>query len=672
MKDLRNPFRLQAAEHIESDTDFLKLFGPGVLDLLPENAPFARTQFIRSAPGGGKTSLLKLFTPSVLHTLVALRNYAEYKELFQRVRQLGAIDEHGICVIGVMLPCGRTFPDLADLGLPTSRARRLLMALLDARIMLGVLRSVLAARRLRYPDDLARIRIEPHGAGGQIPGLLMPCNGVAAHSWAEALEQSICDVIDSFAAPEGAGPAGHDSLLMLLLLDRSAFYVDTETPGSRWLILFDDVQKLTLGQRVALRETLIEQRSRTTVWIAERLEALTQDELLASGALTGRDYGDVINLEEAWRHAPKRFESAISTIAERRARMAADVTMNDAIGSFATIIDGSLDSPDRVERILAALKTVSARMQEIATREPKYREWIRARGETEGNPREKLITWRTLEILIERHRRKSQQSFDFALSREELEEKDDSGVKAAAELFVAKEFSFPYYFGPSRLANLGSFNVEQYLRLAGDLFEESLAKLLLRQPPNLSLERQQEILNDVYDTRIKDLPRRAKNGRDVLNFLDAVGTFCRDVTYQQNAPYAPGVNGVAISMQERKVLLDAEALRNNPSYARFAQMLATALAHNLLHAELDKSVKNQRWMILYLNRLVCLKYTLPLHFGGFRERPLRDLVAWMERGYRPSKSETLRLMTVDLRWRNYMLRAEMTLPDVADALCRER
>jgi len=645
VRDLRNPFRLQAAEHIESDTDFLKLFGPGVLDLLPDNAPFARPQFIRSAPGGGKTSLLKLFTPSVLQTLVALRTYPEYKELFQRLRQLGAIDEHSIRVIGVMLPCGRTFPALADLGLPSPRARRLLMALLDARIMLGALRSALSARRLRYPEDLARVRVEGPEDAAQLPGLAMPCDGLAARAWAEAIEQSICDVIDSLAAPEGTGPAGHDSLLMLRVLDRPGLRVDGEPPGSRWLVLLDDVQKLTLDQRVTLRETLVEQRSRTTVWIAERLEALSQDELLASGALAGRDYGDVINLEEAWRRTPKRFESAISTIAERRARMAADVATGDAVGSFAALIDGTLDSPERVERIVEALKMVSDRVRGVATQDPKYIEWVRAREEVDGSPREKLVAWRTLEILIERHRRKSQQSFDFALGREELEDRDDSGVKAAAELFLAKEFRFPYYFGPSRLASLGSFNVEQYLRLAGDLFEESLAWSLLfpRQSRSLSPERQQEILDGAYDARVKDLPRRAKNGRDVLNFLDAVGTFCRDVTYQPNAPYAPGVNGVAISMQERKTLLDADALKGNASYARFAQMLATAFAHNLLHAELDKSVKNQRWMILYLNRLVCLKYTLPPHFGGFRERPLRDLVAWMERGYRTSKSEMLAL-----------------------------
>jgi hypothetical protein len=62
-----------------------------------------------------------------------------------------------------------------------------------------------------------------------------------------------------------------------------------------------------------------------------------------------------------------------------------------------------------------------------------------------------------------------------------------------------------------------------------------------------------------------------------------------------------------------------------------------------LHAELDKSVKNQRWMILYLNRLMCLKFELPLNFGGFRERPLNVLVGWMERGYKPPRAGTLAL-----------------------------
>lgn len=641
MREIRNPFRLQAAEQIDSDANFLKLFGPGVLDLLPEETPFARPHFIRSAPGGGKTSLLKLFTPSVLQTLIALHANEEYRELFQRLAELGVVDEQEARIVGVMLPCARTFPDLADLGLPAARAKRLLMALLDARIMLGALRSAVAVRRLRYPEDLQRLRIRPSAGDTGIPGLAPGCDGREARAWAESVERSICDVIDSLVQSDSTALPGHEALLMLRLMDQGAIQIDDTPVGSRWLVLLDDVHRLTSDQRSVLRETLVEERSRTTVWVAERLEALPQDELLGSGALSGRDYG-VINLEEAWRRAPSKrsFESAVSAIAKRRARMAAEVAVSDSIGSFETIVNASLDEPERLKPTLDALETVTKRVR--ATHQTRYAAWIAAHDELKGTPRERLIAWRALEILIERHRRKSQQAFDFALSRDDMADTDYK-ARAAAELFLAKEHGFPYYFGGARLANLGSYNVEQYLQLAGDLFEEALARSVLRKPPTLSPERQQQLLIDASAARLKDLPRRAKNGRDVLAFLEAVGTFCREITYQPNAPYAPGVTGVAISMQEREQLLNKGALAEHAGIARFAQMLATAVAQNLIHVELDRSAKNQQWMILYLNRIVCAKHGLPPNFGGWREQRLKDLVTWMERGYRPSRTESLPL-----------------------------
>ena len=187
---------------------------------------------------------------------------------------------------------------------------------------------------------------------------------MTARAWAEGVEQSICDVIDSLTPPEGSGPQGHDSLLMLRLLDQDLVRVDGGSVGARWLILFDDVEKLTRDQRNTLRETLLEQRSRTTVSIAERLEALSQ-ETPAAGALEGRDYEAVINLEEAWRQAPARFESSVASIAERRARMAADVSPGNAVSSFAATIDSNLDAPERAEVIIAALKTVKDRVQAL-------------------------------------------------------------------------------------------------------------------------------------------------------------------------------------------------------------------------------------------------------------------------------------------------------------------
>lgn len=638
MKDVRNPFRLQTAESIDSDADFIRLFGPGVLDLLPEDALGGRPLFIRSAPGGGKTSLLKLFTPSVLQHLVAMKGSDAVKDLFGKLKGLGAVVDHDVNVLSVMLPCARTFPALADVDLKPARAKRLLLALIDARVILGALRAILIARGLRLPNDFSRLTLVAP-PNDHIPGLSFPCDGVAVQRWAENIEQGVADLIDTLMSMEGVGPPGHDALLSLRLLDANCIHLDGKPFETRWLITFDDLQKLAPAQRAALLEVVVDQRARSTVWLAERFEALSTDELLAPGALSGRDHL-VINLEREWRKG--RFEPAVKFIAERRAHMAAESAGNNAPDAFAPTVEADLDAPAWQEKTQAALDVVRKRVESFAASKPQYADWVASRAGVEGTLRYQLIKWRTLEILIARQQGKRQRILPFeALSTEGLDDKDESDVRAAAELFLSKEFGFPYYFGLSKLASLGSFNVEQFIRLAGDLFEESLAAAVMRRRPQIAPERQQRIFQGAYDTRVKDLPRRAKNGRDVLRFLDAVGQFCRDATYQPNAPYSPGVTGIAILMQEREMLLDQKHLAKHPSTAAFAAMLATAIAQNHLHAEVDYKVKGNRYMVLYLNRLLCPKYGLPLQFGSFREKPLREFITWAERGYRSLRSETL-------------------------------
>jgi hypothetical protein len=638
MKDVRNPFRMQTAESIDSDADFLRLFGFGVLDLLPEDALTGRPLFIRSAPGGGKTSLLKLFTPSVLQHLVAMKGNDAVKELFGKLKGLGAVSDHDVNVLSVMLPCGRMLPALADVDLNPARAKRLLLALLDARVILGALRAILIARGLRFPNDLQRLTLVAP-PDDHVPGLSFPCDGVDVQRWAETIERGVADLIDTLMSPEGAGPPGHDALLSLRLLDANCVQLDGKPFDTRWLITFDDMQQLAPTQRAALLAVVVDQRARSTVWLAERFEALSTDELLAPGALSGRDHL-VINLEREWKKG--RFEPAVKFIAERRARMAAESAGANAPDAFGPTIEADLDAPAWLEKTQAALDVVRKRVEVLAASKAQYADWVKSRANVEGTLRHQLIKWRTLEILIARQQGKRQMNLLLEpLSTEKLDDKDESDVRAAAELFLSKEFGFPYYFGLSKLASLGSFNVEQFIQLAGDLFEESLAAAVMRRSPRLAPERQQRILEGAYDTRVKDLPRRAKNGRDVLRFLDAVGQFCRDVTHQPNAPYSPGVTGIAILMQERETLLDPAHLAKSPPTAAFASMLGTAIAHNLLHAEVDYKVKGNRYMVLYLNRLFCPKYELPLQFGGFREKPLREFITWAEKGYRPSKSETL-------------------------------
>ena len=634
MRPPRNPFRLQSSESIESDVDFLRLFGPPVLELLPETAVSGRPLLIQSAPGGGKTTLLRVFTPSVLMTLQRLRKSDPFREIFSKLCQLGIVDENGIRTLGIMLSCRRTFPTLADLDLPAPRHYRLLRALLDSRIVLGALRGLLQAHSLRYPDGLSKVQVVDESLDEQIPGLSLPTSGVGLRDWAERVERKVCTAIDSLNPADSAVQiSGHDELHSLRLLDGNGIGVENKYSPSKWLVLLDDMHRLTSGQRTMLLETLLEQRSATSVWIAERLEALSSNDILASGVLENRDYQEVISLESRWQKR-KHFEMFVTAIADRRTRMAADTTEGTVvIDSFNSSLQGELSTPQEEDSVYSALQVVTNRVAKLAGKRSRYSGWIESRQQRGGTPYDRLVAMRSLEILIERDIRKSQYTLDFELSTELLEKRDESGVRTAAELFLANEFDFPYYFGSSCLAKLGFFNVEQYLRLAGDLFEESLAGALLRKEPTLSARRQEQILVATYEKRVSDLPLRAHHGRDVLNFLDATGQFCREITNQPNAPYAPGVTGIAISMDDRDELVNPRYTQIEPSYRRFKEMLATALAQNIFRAHLDRKVKHGRYMVLYLNRFACVYYRLPLQYGGFREKPLSEFISWLENGY---------------------------------------
>ena len=89
---------------------------------------------------------------------------------------------------------------------------------------------------------------------------------------------------------------------------------------------------------IASENALSGLRESADMWIAERLEALTSEELLEVGAKHGRDYGEVApTLEEYWRKYPQRFERTVLAIADKRVREAQPVD----IDSFSSCVQSS-------------------------------------------------------------------------------------------------------------------------------------------------------------------------------------------------------------------------------------------------------------------------------------------------------------------------------------------
>jgi hypothetical protein len=634
MRESRNPFRLRSSEAIENDVTFLKLFGPGMLDLFPQaEMLWSKPRLIRSAPGAGKTTLLRLFTPSSLTTLHSFQSLDDFKELHARMSTLGALDERGPQLLGVFLSCARNYGVLDDLESDSVRKHRLLFGLLNARIVLATLRSCLALRGLNFPEDLDKIRLAPNASVELALGI-EDRTGVQIYRWAANLEETVCDAIDSFDGGESGSLPGSDTLYALSLLVPGNLLIDGRPVAMHSLLLLDDVHHLTHQQRSLVLKATAELRKGVGVWLAERFEALSTDEMLETGVTEGRDYEREISIEKFWRSSQKKFENLMMSVADRRASAALSVEVN----SLDSCLQASLDGTEWDAKYELVIAEVSHRVRTLAKSSNLFGVWIDDREHAEGTLRERAIGWRTLEILMHRELRRQQRTFDFPLSATGLAERSGSSVRAAAELFLAKEFRLPYYFGHKKLANLASWNIEQFMKLAGDEFEEVVSKYLVTKSTLLDASRQDALLRSASESLWSEIPRRARYGEYVQRFLIAIGSYCRMRTYEVSAPYDPGVTGIAISMKEREQLSDPSFIGRNPHYAVLADVIAACIANNLLEAQLDYSVKGDRWMVLNLNRLLCVSYDLPLGYGGFKERPLRELHTWMTSGFEPKRT----------------------------------
>lgn len=630
MRELRNPFRLRASEHIESDETFVRLFSPEVLDMLSNPDVWEHPQIIRSAPGGGKTSLLRLFTPSSLRTIHAHRTRDYTKDLFSRLLSLGAMDRKGPIIVGVFLGCGHSFATLEDLDIDDGRKRRLFLSLLNARIVLATLRSILDLRQ-KDASHLPSILLERNSSSPEIISTLKEFTGTALFDWAQEVERTICEALDSFLQLSEKQLPGHDSLIALSMLGTSKVLFDGTPVAQRILIMLDDIHLLTPKQRKWLLSVVISLRSSVNIWLAERMEALTVDELLSPGSPQGRDSNPPIDIEKYWSGSRiNRFEKMVSSIADRRTRDARDVE----IGCFADCLQDTLDGDEWDTTYTSGIKVVSSRVKERVGKNSKFDAWITERASASGTPREQLLGWRTLEILIEREYRKTQQSLDFIeYDTFELAQKDSPDVRAAAELFVAREFKLPYYYGLSRLASLASSNIEQFLWLSGDIFEECVSAALLRKATHLAPASQERIFRKSIKAVWKELPQRVRYGTQVMRLLESIGGLAQWETEKPNAPYSPGVTGIAISMFEREKLQSALLKGSDKQLILLGEAIASCIAHNLLEIRLNQKCKGQYWMVMYLNRMLCVHFGLPLQYGGWREKRLADLQSWMTKGF---------------------------------------
>lgn len=629
----KNPFITRASEYIDMEEHFIQLFSAEVLQLFSkENKLWSRINVFRSAPGGGKTTLLKLFTPAVLHAINANKNHNEHtKSVFEQLKEHGVFSKSDkIDVIGCYIGFNSEYKTLEYLPFAKGQQLRVFFALVNIRTILSFFKALCQVRNLKYPVDLCRVKFQ------DLTAVTVPAafhgikNGFELYEWAIVQEEKIFDEIDNINHSDVQKLQGADDLYALSILASKNVLIDGSVLKEKCLIMFDDGQNLDPGQREHLIKTITDKRPQVYTWFAERLKALTMEELLSEGQLKDRE-ATVFELEKLWTKKYQQFEKFAKSVANRRLHSAFSEHSYD----FSSFLQTSMQLLE--VKVYNCMDIVKKRVYlEFGSKE-KFSVWIAKLEAQEGDPYQQLIEWRVLEILMFREANQSNLFENEILDEEDLEESQDNALRTAAKLFLHFEFDLPFYYGIDVVCRLASSNIEQFLTICSELFEQirsNSIKKILRGDEHLHLtpQKQQQIILKIANDRWNHLNTSVSHFTDIKRLLDSIGEFCKQETFVPNAWNAPGINGVAITMAERNLLKDVAFKDSAHQYHHLARCLALCISYNLVDVKLNYRCKGKDMMLIYLNRLYCARYDLPLNNGKFREKNLKTLLGWLNNG----------------------------------------
>lgn len=622
MAALRNAFKYRLADRQSLDTAlFLNLYCPILLDrITPEDFTVGKLLIFRGSPGSGKSSFLRLLQTESLISLCARRVTPADDVVAEGLEELGVLGDGRVRYVGLYAQCDSNLRDLANAEYGRGNVK-LLNTLLDVRVILAYLRSL---RQLKTSQllsiDLSSL-IFPALPSEETPPALFAQDVSFGDLERECLqiESKFATLLNSFPGdPIPTGITPHSRVFSFPYLAR---FIAGVPACPMPVLLLDDLQDLYEDQREHLQTELL-RRSPIPRWVAVRKYVYELEQLLPlEGTKDGREVRE-IDLDNA---SPGNFKRFLENVIERRLRL------TESLQEYTTqnfrerllILSGKVQ-PARARK---GLEQVIGRFQELGAMGQDARML-----ESADISVAKLLDFELQLILAER---KAQRDQPYIFEELAPPEPSNGKTEEAARLFASHRYDLPYYFGFDALINSANRNVEQFLDVAGAYADKMIFRAELGRPPDLSAKEQEDLLrfsaNRYYDRIEQGFPR----GYSIRQFVDNLARFCQGVTNRPNAPIAPGVSGFGLT---RDQLRNALALDGADEGIKiFRETLASAVAGNVLSIKKTKQGQpGAQKIVFYLNRLLCIKFGLPLNYGGWQRLPIETLIK-MIRGAVPAE-----------------------------------
>lgn len=637
---MANPFEKRATEYLRDDEAFLAIVTPEPLVTFfarpaKDDVLYDRLATIIGTPGSGKTTIATLFQYHTLQALLRNRNLSTHKSLVDALVECGAIDDSRPTVAACRLPLEAEYRDFWEFPYPEDLKAGLMIGLLQARAVLGWLRSLQAAGH-----SLESITVVPKAeaeAAKVAIGGTKPRDVLAR---ARQIELSVYNV-SAALVPPAISALDADAVAAYRPFDVIDAFVIREGESEirlRPLAIFDDAHNLHPQQLGALRRWLSRRELRVSRWILMRLDALTPGEVLTDTNVDVVGSGEEPGINRTREITTIWLQSRDDRSNQRRGfrRMAKDMA-NRYLGQMEVFRRRGLNSvgdilstqaealgPSQHDVLVRSVSSVQRRNLVPAGRRKEFEQEIaRYAASTSGDEVDDDVRLEMLSILMHRYLKRVPQGSllegpdtDVAPTRPLTA---DSGIADGARIHLLHRFDRPYYYGIDALCDASSENAEQFLRLAATLVAQSETLLIRGKAPSVRAGLQHQLLRRRAAEMIEewDFPQF----RTVRKLAEAIAKECVRKSLEPNASLGGGANAIGIPQEEFESIPEL-----HPELARVLQF---GVAYNAFTLVPKHGTKKREWCLIELGGVLAIHYGLTLRRGGFLERRTGDLLAML-------------------------------------------
>lgn len=629
---MTNPFEKRATEYLsEDEAGFLSLVSPEPLGTyLKAHAKagklYDKLVCIVGTPGSGKTTMATLVEARMVETVLRETGKQEHREIVKALASCGVVARGRMSVAAVRLPMEGEYRDFWELPYDEALRTKLVLALIQARAVLGVVRN-LERHRDRSAIEFV-IRSDSGAALEEIGGI--STQGLLER--ARKVEREVYRVGASLVPPkeedineEAVRPFRPFDVIEAVRVRNK----DGSSDLLKLLVILDDAHNLAPKQFELLFRDLARREIRVSRWVMMRLDGITPEvALIGNQGSDGpeikvdRDFTDIrLQSSEDLDRSRKAFRSLARSMASRYLRRHT-VFERKQWREFDVLLS---DAPPRLsDQTLSKMEAEVTRVQRNLNISPARREtleqevdrFVKSTKLPDTGPEVRLAM---LRILLHRYVNKVPQLslFDADANPEPRGTMTaGAGVYHGARLHLRHEYGRALHYGITALSDASSENAELFLQLAAGLVDRMEAKIINGNQPMLSAQEQDQILS----SRAALIMERWNFpfATQIRSMVTGIAADCIKESRKPNAWLDAGANAIGVPQEEFTA-----AIRRDRT--EIAQVLHYAVAYNALLLRPNYKQGGRIWCLLELGGPAILANSLTLARGGFIECWISDL-----------------------------------------------